>query len=85
MFRISGGYGKEFLRAGFKQIRRKLMEDVEDGVKYSIEQGWADKDKMAIYGASHGGYATLMGLVKNNRFIYLWFKLCRRFQYFYII
>ena len=64
-FRISGGYGKEFLRAGFKQIGRKLMDDVEDGVKYSIEQGWVDKDKMAIYGASHGGYATLMGLVKT--------------------
>lgn len=64
-FRISGGYGKEFLRAGFKQIGRKLMDDVEDGVKYSIEQGWVDKDRMAIYGASHGGYATLMGLVKT--------------------
>lgn len=62
-FRISGGYGKEFLRAGFKQIGRKAMEDVEDGVKYGISQGWVDKDKIAIYGGSHGGYATLMGMV----------------------
>ena len=64
-FRISGGYGKEFLRAGFKQIGRKLMDDVEDGVAYAIAQGWVDKDKIAIYGGSHGGYATLMGLVKT--------------------
>jgi dipeptidyl aminopeptidase/acylaminoacyl peptidase len=64
-FRISGGYGKEFLRAGFKQVGRKVMDDVEDGVKYAIEQGWVDKDKIAIYGGSHGGYATLMGLVKT--------------------
>ncbi|NHN24295.1 S9 family peptidase [Flavobacterium jejuense] len=64
-FRISGGYGKEFLRAGFKQIGRKLMDDVEDGVAYAIKQGWVDKDKIAIYGGSHGGYATLMGLVKT--------------------
>lgn len=64
-FRISGGYGKEFLRAGFKQIGRKLMDDVEDGVQYVIGQGWVDKDKIAIYGGSHGGYATLMGLVKT--------------------
>lgn len=64
-FRISGGYGKDFLRAGFKQIGRKLMDDVEDGVAYAIEQGWVDKDKIAIYGGSHGGYATLMGLVKT--------------------
>jgi dipeptidyl aminopeptidase/acylaminoacyl peptidase len=64
-FRISGGYGKEFLRAGFKQVGRKVMDDIEDGVKYVIEQGWIDKDKIAIYGGSHGGYATLMGLVKT--------------------
>ncbi len=64
-FRISGGYGKEFLRAGFKQIGRKVMDDVEDGVLYAISQGWVDKDKIAIYGGSHGGYATLMGLVNT--------------------
>lgn len=64
-FRISGGYGKEFLRAGFKQIGRKAMDDVEDGVKYIIAQGWADPARIAIYGGSHGGYATLMGLVKT--------------------
>ncbi len=64
-FRISGGYGKEFLTSGFKQIGRKAMDDVEDGVLYAIAQGWIDKDRIAIYGASHGGYATLMGLVKT--------------------
>ena len=64
-FRISGGYGKEFLKAGFKQIGRKVMDDVEDGVAYVIAQNLVDKDKIAIYGASHGGYATLMGLVKT--------------------
>lgn len=64
-FRISGGYGKSFQKAGYKQIGRKAMDDVEDGVKYAIEQGWVDKDKVAIYGGSHGGYATLMGLIKT--------------------
>ena len=64
-FRISGGYGIDFLKSGFKQVGRKCMDDVEDGVKYVIEQGWVDKDKIAIYGASHGGYATLMGMIKT--------------------
>ncbi|MDD3969440.1 MAG: S9 family peptidase [Proteiniphilum sp.] len=64
-FRISGGYGKEFLQAGFKQVGRKVMDDVEGGVRHVIDQGWVDKDKIAIYGGSHGGYATLMGLVKT--------------------
>ena len=64
-FRISGGYGKDFLKSGFKQIGRKAMDDVEDGVQYSINQGWAGKDKVAIYGASHGGYAVLRGMTKT--------------------
>ena len=64
-FRISTGYGKEFLTIGLKQVGRKLMDDVEDGVQYVINQGWIDKDNIAIYGASHGGYATLMGLIKT--------------------
>lgn len=64
-FRISGGYGKDFLKAGFKQVGRKCMDDVEDGVNYLISQGLVDESKIAIYGASHGGYATLMGMIKT--------------------
>ena len=64
-FRISGGYGKEFLRSGFKQVGRKAMDDVEDGLQYVIDQGWVDGDKAAIYGGSHGGYAVLRGLTKT--------------------
>ncbi|MFD2561699.1 S9 family peptidase [Aquimarina rubra] len=64
-FRISGGYGREFLESGFKQIGRKAMDDVEDGLQYVIDQGWIDKDRVAIYGASHGGYAVLRGLSKT--------------------
>jgi dipeptidyl aminopeptidase/acylaminoacyl peptidase len=64
-FRISGGYGKEFFRSGFKQIGRKAMDDVEDGLQYVIDQGWVDAEKAAIYGGSHGGYAVLRGLTKT--------------------
>ncbi len=64
-FRISGGYGKKFLESGFKEIGRKAMDDVEDGLQYVIDQGWVDKDKAAIYGGSHGGYAVLRGLTKT--------------------
>ena len=64
-FRISGGYGKEFMSAGYNQIGRKAMDDVEDGIEYVLNQGWIDKDKIAIFGASHGGYAVLRGLTKT--------------------
>lgn len=64
-FRISGGYGKEFYTAGFGQVGRKAMDDVEDGVDYAISLGKIDKDKVAIYGGSHGGYAVLRGMTKT--------------------
>ncbi len=64
-FRISGGYGKEFQNSGYGQIGRKAMDDVEDGIAYVIKQGWVDKDKVAIYGGSHGGYAVLRGMTKT--------------------
>ncbi|NQY07400.1 MAG: S9 family peptidase, partial [Flavobacteriaceae bacterium] len=64
-FRISGGYGKQFLTSGFKQIGRKAIDDVEDGLQYVIKKGWVDADNAAIYGASHGGYAVLRGLTKT--------------------
>jgi len=64
-FRVSDGYGKKFYKAGYHQTGRKIMDDIEDGVHYVISQGWIDKNNVAIYGASHGGYATLMGLIKS--------------------
>ncbi|MBS9778229.1 MAG: S9 family peptidase [Gammaproteobacteria bacterium] len=64
-FRVSGGYGKDFLQKGFGQIGRKAMDDVEDGLQYLIDQGWVDAEKVAIYGGSHGGYAVLRGLTKT--------------------
>ena len=64
-YRGSGGYGKEFYLAGSKQIGRNMLNDLEDGVRYCLEQGWTDPDKIAIYGASYGGLATLGSLIKT--------------------
>lgn len=66
-FRISGGFGKSFMKAGFKQIGRKAMDDVEDGIAYALENYPIAKDKIAIYGASHGGYAVLRGMTKTPK------------------
>lgn len=61
-FRGSTGYGREFWESSFKQWGRTMQDDITDGVKWAIEQGIADKDRVAIYGGSYGGYATLAGL-----------------------
>lgn len=64
-YRGSGGYGKEFYLAGNKQIGRKMLNDLEDGVAYVKTLGVIDDSKIAVYGASYGGLATLGSLVKT--------------------
>jgi len=64
-FRGSTGYGRAFWEVSFKQWGKTMQEDITDGVNWLISQGIADKDRIAIYGGSYGGYATLMGLVKD--------------------
>jgi dipeptidyl aminopeptidase/acylaminoacyl peptidase len=62
-FRGSTGYGREFMEKSFKQWGLEMQNDITDGVYWLINQGIADKDKVAIYGGSYGGYATLQGVV----------------------
>jgi dipeptidyl aminopeptidase/acylaminoacyl peptidase len=61
-FRGSTGYGRDFWEKSFKQWGKNMQNDISDGVKYLIDEGIADPKKIAIYGASYGGYATLAGL-----------------------
>ena len=64
-FRGSTGYGKKFWEDSFKQWGLSMQDDVSDGVKWLVGKGIADPKRVAIYGGSYGGYATLMGIVKD--------------------
>ena len=64
-FRGSTGYGRRFFEASFKKWGREMQDDVTDGTQWLIDKGIADSSRIAIYGGSYGGYATLMGLVKE--------------------
>ena len=61
-FRGSVGYGRKFWESSFQQWGKTMQDDITDGVHWLIEQGIADKNRIAIYGGSYGGYATLAGL-----------------------
>jgi dipeptidyl aminopeptidase/acylaminoacyl peptidase len=61
-FRGSTGYGRKFWESSFKQWGRTMQDDITDGVKWLINEGIADSSRIAIYGASYGGYATLAGI-----------------------
>ncbi|HBF38088.1 MAG TPA: S9 family peptidase [Firmicutes bacterium] len=61
-FRGSTGYGRNFWQASFKEWGRRMQDDITDGVKWLIKEGIANPRRIAIYGGSYGGYATLAGL-----------------------
>ncbi|MCX7767946.1 MAG: S9 family peptidase [Flavobacteriales bacterium] len=61
-FRGSVGFGRRFWELSFKQWGRSMQDDITDGVYYLIREGIADSSRVAIYGGSYGGYATLAGL-----------------------
>jgi len=62
-YRGSGGYGRSFESAGYYEWGGKMQQDLMDAVHWAVAQGIADPARVAIYGASYGGYATLAGLV----------------------
>jgi dipeptidyl aminopeptidase/acylaminoacyl peptidase len=61
-FRGSAGFGRRFLEAGFGQWGLAMQDDVTDAVRWAVQSGIADPRRVAIYGGSYGGYATLAGL-----------------------
>ena len=61
-YRGSTGYGRAFWQKGFKQWGRAMQDDITDGVRWLVAEGIADPARIAIYGASYGGYATLAGI-----------------------
>ncbi|HEY9044127.1 MAG TPA: S9 family peptidase [Rheinheimera sp.] len=64
-FRGSGGFGKAFLTAGYKKWGTLMIDDMTDGVRHIIAQGIADERRVAVYGGSYGGYASLMSAIRE--------------------
>jgi dipeptidyl aminopeptidase/acylaminoacyl peptidase len=60
-YRGSVGFGKAFARAGDREWAGKMHDDLIDAVNWSIGEGVADPARIAIYGASYGGYARVIG------------------------
>ncbi len=61
-YRGSTGYGKSFINAGDGQWAANMHNDLLDAVDWAVREQIAVPDKVAIYGGSYGGYATLVGL-----------------------
>ncbi len=63
-YRGSGGYGRSFQQAGFRQWGGAIQQDIADGVQWLIREGIADAKRIAIYGSSFGGYCALMNAAR---------------------
>ncbi len=64
-YRGSTGYGDDYIRMGFSEWGGKMIEDINDGAKWMIEQGYSDPDRMCIVGGSYGGYAALQAVLDD--------------------
>jgi dipeptidyl aminopeptidase/acylaminoacyl peptidase len=64
-FRGSAGFGSDHFRAGWKQWGLAMQDDIADMARWAIAKGLVDPQRICIAGASYGGYATLMGLVRD--------------------
>lgn len=61
-YRGSTGFGKNFINAANGEWAGKMHDDLIDAVNWAVDEGIAQRDKVAIMGGSYGGYATLVGL-----------------------
>jgi dipeptidyl aminopeptidase/acylaminoacyl peptidase len=61
-YRGSTGFGKNLINIADKQFAGTMHDDLIDAVKWAVDSGIAQKDKVAIMGGSYGGYATLVGM-----------------------
>ncbi len=66
-YRGSGGYGKGFERAGFREWSGKIQDDITDGVQWAIAEGIADPDRVCISGWSFGGYSAVMSIIREPK------------------
>ena len=64
-FRGSGGSGINFERAGYGEWGAAMQDDITDATLWAIEEGIASADRICIFGTSYGGYAALMGTVRE--------------------
>ena len=67
-YRGSKGYGIDFYQSAFfngGEGGKKMQDDKDDGVRHLIEQGLVDKDKVAFFGWSYGGYAALIAAARS--------------------
>jgi dipeptidyl aminopeptidase/acylaminoacyl peptidase len=67
-YRGSTGYGAAFLAAIYQHFGDRAYRDVDSATDYAIAQGWADPNRLAIFGWSAGGFMTSWTVTQTGRY-----------------
>jgi dipeptidyl aminopeptidase/acylaminoacyl peptidase len=67
-YRGSTGYGTDFLEAIYQHFGDRAYRDVDSATDFAIEQGWADPNRLAIFGWSAGGFMTSWTITQTHRY-----------------
>lgn len=64
-YRGSTGYGREHMWAGEREYAGRLQKDIADGVQWAVDQKMADPKRLAVLGASFGGFSVMMQMIQK--------------------
>jgi len=67
-YRGSTGYGAEFLSSIYQHFGDRAYSDVDSATDFAIAQGWADPNRLAIFGWSAGGFMTSWTVTQTHRY-----------------
>jgi dipeptidyl aminopeptidase/acylaminoacyl peptidase len=67
-YRGSTGYGSDFLAAIYEHFGDRAYSDVDSATDFAIAQGWANPEKLAIFGWSAGGFMTSWTVTQTHRY-----------------
>jgi dipeptidyl aminopeptidase/acylaminoacyl peptidase len=67
-YRGSTGYGTDFLQAIYQHFGDRAYTDVDSATDFAIAQGWADPNRLSIFGWSAGGFMTSWTVTQTHRY-----------------
>ena len=65
-YRGSAGWGRTLWKAGDAEWGQKMQDDKDDGANWLVSEKLADPKRIAMFGFSYGGYASMAAAVRPN-------------------
>ncbi len=66
--RSASGRGHKFSISCYRRLGRSELEDIESGIGYLVKTGWADPERIGIFGVSYGGYMVCYAMTHSRKF-----------------